>query len=232
MKDKRRRMFYKAGHKLLFLVTVLVIIGIFTFGLIKRSTYTDLCGDPSFPTNMLVAEMPEQIAVANCAEMEKNLPNSPVILSVEAEEETEFRGAVARQKMLVRKVHAGEGLQEGDEIYITGRTNVSLAKDDPYKSLECWFVNIPKPGKVYLIFLESEVDAVHETLPVWKVSEEPFFNPIFCYEEFPNVIAPLSGKNTYVSYEAVKDNEFFAASETGYQAFMKLKKALLAKYPL
>jgi len=232
MKDKRRRMFYKAGHKLLFLATVLVIIGIFTFGIIKRSTYTDLCEDPSFPSNIMVAEMPEKIAVSSCAEMEKLLPSSPVILSVEAVEEAEFTASSSRQKMRIKKVHAGKGLQEGDEIYIAGRTSVSLGKDNPYKSLECWFVNLPRPGKTYLIFLESEIDAVHEVLPVWEVPEEPFFNPIFCYEDFPNMIAPVAGNSTYVSYGDVKDNEFFAVSETGYQAFMKLKKAMLAKYPL
>lgn len=55
--------------------------------------------------------------------------------------------------------------------------------------------------------------------------------PVFCYESRKNEIIPTNVETTYVSYEKVKNNEFFGEDEMAVEAFEQLKEKMLAKYP-
>ena len=44
------------------------------------------------------------------------------------------------------------------------------------------------------------------------------------------MIYPVSGESTYVPYQEVSNNEFFAVDTEGLDAFLELKNFLMEKY--
>ncbi|MDE7062407.1 MAG: hypothetical protein K2O73_04080, partial [Lachnospiraceae bacterium] len=64
-------------------------------------------------------------------------------------------------------------------------------------------------------------------------SDGSIFTPVFCYEPIENtVVRPVTfDGSTYVSYELVKDNEFFVASEGAKEILEGLKEKYIAMYP-
>lgn len=138
--------------------------------------------------------------------------------------------ATSRQKVRVEEVYAGNGLQKGDEIYLTSSQWRIVVELQP-SALECSFVNIMKEGKEYLVFVTEKVRTDSETLPVYRLYSNSMITPVFCYEDMENVIIPVGEGPTYVPYSQVKDNEFFSADEEGLEAWNSLKQKMLAAYP-
>lgn len=46
-----------------------------------------------------------------------------------------------------------------------------------------------------------------------------------------NMIVPVGEGPTYVPYDQVKDNEFFAGDEEGFAVWTELKQKVLSAYP-
>ena len=98
----------------------------------------------------------------------------------------------------------------GEEYYLFSRS-WSVSLNGYIDTLERGFVNILKAGEEYLIFASEVLQDLNEDLPAIKLYDEYLINPVFCYEECENVVAPLLGDTLAVSYKDVKDNEFFSA---------------------
>ena len=217
-------------QKLLFAFTACVFLALMVFGMVKKQTYTSLTGQENYLTQVQVAELTEDIAEKECASMSQSLPDSAIILRVEVTGGIEHLFQVDRQRAVIREVYAGNGLEIGEEIYIFSR-HWQLALDGNPDSIERGFVNIMEVGTEYLVFAEAISDDMETGTLSVKLYDDFYIAPVFCYEEHQNVIMPISGDTTYVSYQDVMDNEFFVTSNEALQIIERLKNRMLSLYP-
>ena len=80
----------------------------------------------------------------------------------------------------------------------------------------------------HLVYIQ--VDGLGEKIPVYQVYVENAFTPIFSYQEHENNICETGGESTYVKYNQVCENEFFATTQKGMDALVGLKKEMIEKY--
>ncbi len=155
----------------------------------------------------------------------------PFVLCVTPESELEYFFSGSRQQVAVEKVFCGFGLTEGDKIYLAFRTDIDVGEYGT--SVECGFVNFMEPGKNYLVFISEKIDVLkEEEYPVYRISDQFVFQPVFCYNnDFSKVVVPVEIP-TYVPYTEVKNNEFFATSEESMKKWYNFKSIILATYPM
>ncbi len=218
-------------QKALCFLTVCIYIAAMVFGIVKKQTYTDLAKQENYLSQMEVAELWEDAAENQCAELSQKLPDAAIILRVKVTGEIEHLFQVDRQKAVVQEVYAGNELKQGDETYIFSNHWQLIVYEEPY-SLERGYVNIMDVGSEYLVFAEEIMEDWETGIPAVKVYDDFLVAPVFCYEEHQNVVIPIpAGVPTGVSYKDVKDNEFFVTSEEGLQAMNTLKSQMLSLYP-
>lgn len=215
---------------LLSFLTILAVLAVMIFGIIKKQTYTDLTKQEDYLTQLYVAELSERLTEDQCADMKQRLPGAAIIIRVEVTGEIEHLFKVDRQKAVIREIYAGSGLEQDEEIYIFS-DGWSLALGGNLHSLERGFVNIMDVGTEYLIFAEAVVESPLTDVLSVKTYDDFFVVPIFCYEDHQNKIIPVTGIPTYVPYQEVMGNEFFAATERALQMFEELKAQMLQLYP-
>ena len=208
---------------------LLIVIAVTAFGMFEKRTYTNIAEDKSYLDEIYVAQLPENICLDEAENLSKSLPQAPVILRVSVLGDVEHIGGTSRQLVKVEEVYKGMDLKVGQEIYITcSRWSLSLYSE-PY-SLERGFVNIMKVGEEYLAFIENQVDGLGERTPIYQVYVENAFTPIFSYQEHENKIFETGSESTYVKYNQVRENEFFAATQKGMDALVRLKNEMIEKY--
>lgn len=209
-------------------LTLAVILAFAGFGFVKRQSYTDIREEENYFDQLLVAELPEELTSLQCERMAGELPDAPYILRVRVLGEIEFLFRTSRQRVCVEEVYAGEDIKAGDEICLTG---ARFARVGEWLTAECDFVHIPRIGYEYLVFLGEQLDTLTEPIPVYGLYYVGVIAPVFCYEDFPHTIWPTGEKNTYVPYQELKENEFFAETEESFQEWEALKRKLLEAYP-
>ncbi len=213
-------------RRVLWFCTVCIFLAAMALGIAKRQTYTDFAKEENYLSQIQVGELPENIAESQCAILYQELPDSAIILRVKVTGDIEHLFQVDRQKAVIQEIYTGAGLNQGDEVYIFSE-HWSLNTD----SLQRGFVNIMEVGTEYLVFAEDIVEDWKSDILSVKLYDDFIIAPVFCYEEHQNVVIPISEGVTYVSYQDVKDNEFFVTSEKALQAINTLKKQLLSLYP-
>ena len=196
---------------------LLIVIVITVFGIFEKRTYTNIAEDKSYLDELYVAQLPENICLEETENLSVNLPQVPVIIRVSVLGDVEHIGGTSRQLVKVEDVYKGTEPAVGQDIYLTcSRWSLSLYSE-PY-SIERGFVNIMEVGGEYLVFIENQVDG------------ENAFTPIFSYQEHENNICETGGESTYVKYNQVCENEFFATTQKGMDALVGLKKEMIEKY--
>lgn len=220
-------------QKLLLFFTLCVFMAAMAFGIVKKQTYTDLAGQENYLEQVQVAEVPENFAEFQCADMYQKLPDAAIILRVEVIGEIEHLFGVDRQKAVIKEVYAGKELEEDQEVYIfSGHWQLLFhGIHGGEDSIARGFVNIMEVGSEYLVFAEDIMEDRETGTSVVKLYDDFTIVPVFCYEEHQNVIMPVSDDSTYVSYKDVKDNEFFATTEKTLQLMEDLKSQMLSLYP-
>lgn len=209
------------------IVTVLLVFGFGIFGRGKLATYTDVTADPNFINEFSVAEIPTSFAIQDCEVLKKTLPESPIILKVTPVDTPEFFFKGWQQKVRIEHIFSGEGLVSGSEIYITyDRWKVYITR----KEMDLSFVNFMKDGADYLVFLSESIGYTKDGTEVFQLPKDRVIASIFSYAVHDNVIYPVSGESTYVPYQEVSNNEFFAVDAEGLDAFLELKNFLIEKY--
>ena len=199
---------------ILFIVIVIIVFGIF-----EKRTYTNIAEDKSYLDELYVAQLPENICLEETENLSVNLPQVPVIIRVSVLGDVEHIGGTSRQLVKVEDVYKGTEPAVGQDIYLTcSRWSLSLYSE-PY-SIERGFVNIMEVGGEYLVFIENQVDGLGEKIPVYQVYVENAFTPIFSYQEHENNICETGGESTYVKYNQVCENEFFATTQKGMAALV------------
>lgn len=218
-------------NKFFLLIIVVAFLGALVFGLVSRTSYTNLTEEENYLDHMKVAEIPENICISTCESLQQTLPNAPVILRVSPVDDLEHHFGVSQQKVVIKQVFAGSNIDVGDEIFITSyRWRVII--NERINALERGFVNILKNNSDYLIFLSNYAGLVSDDVPVYYLYGESYISPIFCYDDIPNVIVTPLGESTYVPYKQVMSNEFFATTEASLKVWCDLKQRMLIDYPI
>lgn len=228
----------KAKWILLPLAGLTVAAGI--YGGYTRTTLTDYTSGENWKDNFMVAGIMSGTGMDNCEVMREYLPKASYILRVEVLEDLEVLFGEAQQKVVVKQVYAGEGLEVGQKIYLS-HSGWSISFVEPY-SIERQFVNIMDVGREYLVFVSGEMDVLDSSLPVYRCcngfipeAREPIpftITPVFCYDHRDNVpLQPTGNYGTYVPYAQAKDNEFFGVGPEMVEAWEQLKAEMLQKYP-
>lgn len=212
------------------IITTFVFCTLCVFGLVHKTTYSDITSEPNYMDSLMVAEIPESFAVAECERLLADLPNSQYIFRVKVVEGFELYCGQGRQLMRVEDVFEGDGVTPGDCIYVTSDRWVIFWDNEVGTSMEHGFVNTMEVGGSYLIFCAESVDALDKKIPVYRTSKSFTITPIFSYKDSENVIVPPGGESTYIPYFQVKNNEFFACTDVALTAWENLKSTLIEKY--
>ena len=208
-----------------------IIVLVLAFGVLvwtKLATYTDITSDPAFMDDFYVAEIPSTLAIEDCQSLKTELLYAPIILKVTPLHKPEFFFKGWQQKVRIEYIFSASTLCEGDEIYITSSRWKAYIKD---KAIDTSFVNFMSEGQSYLIFVEKSVGFEHDKTEVFKLYTKRYIAPVFSYDIHANSVYPVSGDSTYVPYAEVNNNEFFADSVEGLDAFLSLKSLLIETFP-
>ena len=216
------------------------------FGLVKRLGYTDANRNRKLMETAYTSALSDEL-LKNCiARLEKGdpnygipaLPDTPNILAVRCEAYSTFRYRSMTQKVSVVKVFRSETLSPGDELEVVRSKSLSRT-GDRYSTPEIQgrygigfgYVNEMIPGKIYLVFLDHEIDSVRDE-STWAFPDN-LLTAQFSYEEIPNKPVELIGEDIRIAYYAdIKDNEFFLTSEEAIERMLALKTSLLQQFPL
>ena len=216
-----------------FIVTMAAFLLVACYGIYEKRTYTDVTRDASYLETVYVAEIPENFALSCCAELERTLPEAPLVMKVSAVEELEYLAGTGRQKVRVEAVFQGGGVREGEEIYLT-KTRWRFYPLDLYGdgyAMDRGFVNLMEIGEDYLVFAGEQADSLGGRTPVYELfGEELVIAPIFSYRTHENRIVETDEHSTYVPYREVSANEFFAETQAGMDAFLALKENIFEQY--
>lgn len=228
-------------YKVFSIVVTILVLAAAAFGIVRKSSYTDITADDSYLEECMVGEFPESIAALSSDNMRQNLGNSPYILRVTPVGGLENDFHISQQKVTVKEVFKGDDISEGDEFYLYYKSwfvGVN-PNDDPSPYISRGYVNIMQKGKDYLVFLTEKIEQYRSATPVYKVADGGDFliyAPVFCYDDMENIVSDNfyikhSVPSTFVPYREVKGNEIFAASEGSRQIMENLKKEMINRYP-
>lgn len=233
--------------KIIAILTGALILGAGTVGIIARTGYKDFNKDEKALDRFLVAIMYDELIDRELYFYEngdeesgrKALSEAGAVLAVSCEETSVFRYRSLIQKVSVKKVFKGEGIAEGEKIYLTNR-DAGIYYNDKENASEALvgifdanisFASEMIPGKTYLVFLEREVETETDQ-EIW-LYHYGFMALRFCYEEIENhVCTPIFDSYHGAFYGDIKENEFFLESEESIQKMAVLKEKLLRQYPL
>lgn len=218
-------------RKILFIVTVGIILAAGVWGYSKKQTYTDITAEENYLEKLNVALLLEEMTIMDCERIANEIPNAPVVVKGEPVGDREELYGTSQQKIKITKVYKGDNLQIGDEIYISTRSGGLRLYDEP-KTAECGFVNVMKKNREYVVFLLGKVENTNTTNPVYEFYGESFIRPIFCYDDegMEKKIVPVGEEDTYVPYAEVKNNEFFGATEKAHEVWGELKEKVFEVY--
>ena len=218
---------------LFFLAVLLVTVGFGVFGRMFYQSYTDVTSEPGYLDNFSVAEMSEERSENSSVELKQLLPQAPVILRVTALAEPEPEFDLYLYPFRIEQVYKGENLEVGDEIRVGRLEHRGLIIErEGGRYLEAGFVNVPKQGKEYLVFLSDYmVKDGSRLVGFFQEGEAIAPLPMFCYEDIPNTQVEVTGFSTYVSDRDVKDSEFFGTTPKSAAYWEELKAEMLQKYP-
>ncbi|MDO5408944.1 MAG: hypothetical protein Q4F21_00640 [Lachnospiraceae bacterium] len=225
--------------KITLLLTLLIILASASFGISKRSTYTNLTRQSDALNHALVAELPENLVQNATDIMFDSLPDTPIIVRVTAAGiYTPYYGG-GQQKAIVQEVYQGKNIHVGQTIQIATFRWCCIVEDSPSNSssktlyAEMSFVNRMQKGNDYLVFLDKKIDAFQTSDCIYMLADSNYLiSPVFSYDEHQNISIPVADDgNTYVNYLSVKDNEFFACTKKALSAMIKLKHTMIKLYP-
>lgn len=216
----------------LFFLAAVVAFGI--FGAVRRQTYTDVTAQPNYMEHLTVATMNQYSCDHGVQNMQQELSRSPMILRVTPTSDLVPIFYAGKQRFAIQEVYAGDGLKAGDEIWVVSGSWCVLV-DEVYQQIVLRFVNIPRQGQEYLIFLSGQVELVDgfEDLPVFLLQEGIGIDPVFCYNDMDTQVDTPPGQplDMTVPYKEVADQEFFAESQAIMDAMVEAKHTLLEQYP-
>ena len=211
-------------------ITMLLVVALAVWGYSHKDSITDVTSESNYLNSMMIAEIPEEFALADCKNLVNDLPSIKYIFRVTPSGEYEQLFSIGQQRVIVKEIYEGQDVAQGQEIILTTR-DWTLFLLDGNRYIERGFINILKKDADYLVFCSEEIKIRKCDTKVFRIYEESYITPVFCYDNFENRIIEPFGETTYVPYVDVKDNEFFACTEVAMRAWSELKSQMLELYP-
>lgn len=216
-------------------------LALLIMGIWQRGSYTNITGAHVMPDEANVCLLSDKILDDVLMQIENLEEEAPIILKVKAVEPIDFVPHLYRQKVEIETIFKNDtdyDLNEGRSIFVAKSTNfLSFFHEDdvdlqsPYELMaNTGFINAMISGNEYLIFLETKADNVLKEKTETFYSYDSILFTVFAYQDAADPAFPQVFGTSYVSYEEVKQNEFFAASEEGYQKLMDRKHELLYSF--
>lgn len=201
------------------ILTCVIFLPVLVIGFVVRGTFVN-ANDLSYYT---VATAGAHIVTALENSAETIGENSAYILKVKCKTDTQFLFKKTYQEAEVLEVFQGkEDVAKGDVINISPGASHIFSDDD---SINMGFVNEMRVDKEYLVFLGDKMTSVELEMDLYPTTEF-IMTLIFGYEDRENN-ATATG---YVSYDELKDCEFFSETKAGIRKFLEAKNKLLEKY--
>ena len=211
---------------------LIVMIAFLIYAKPYAETFTDMVHDLDNANYLHVGEMGEARAETQTQLISELLKEAPFIFRIRVTQDTKYRSHTGYLQAKVLQVFAGDDVKVGEDITIASN-NWCVTLDSTPKTLERRFVNLPKVGGEYLVFCSKKAMAADESMEAYMLfsHEQCFLSCIFGYEDGEMVVVPIGKYGTYVPYNEVIDNEFFATSEEAMKILMDFKHSLLEAYP-
>ena len=216
------------------IITSILVIALMITGLIFKSKYVDFNKQSEYLDNFVVGLMPDELAEVQIAKMEESLDESNIIIAAECVEEPIWRLGCLTEKVKVKQVFKGNGLQSGDVIEVARDANCIFPEMtiDGMQSINMSFVRAMVPGETYLIFLDEKL-MLREDDNIYDQSANFLIAPIFCYGETESrPYVSISENGNHEKYKNIKGSEFFLMSEEIIEQMYELKGNLIAQYSL
>lgn len=155
--------------------------------------------------------------------------NSEYILKIRCNKNTQLRYQACLESGEVLKVFKSNGdIAEGDEISFNRESyHLFTAEGEVVEkdTANVGFVNFMKQDREYLVFLKEKIESELYDFPIY-VLDGFIIAPVFCYEDFDNVIIE---EDSQVKYSLVKDNEVFVQNEELEKMFYDFKHRILSE---
>ncbi len=211
--------------------TILLIIAALIYGLVNKKSLRTEKQLKNDMDDFYVGAFPDEMMDNTVTRYKKELENSShYILLVECLEDMRFEYSSATQKVRVKRIFKGEGINVGDEVNVVKIGFTFFSEEGMPKSMNMSFAGEMIKNKEYLVFLDQKT-AVNGMIPVMMSPEGFPVQPIFS-TEFNTVgwhESAIEG-STFVKYSDVKNEEFFLMSEDSVEKWMDLKKELIGRY--
>ena len=215
-------------------VTGIIVIALMVIGIIYKSSYKDYNEQVDPLDDFVIGLMPDELGDIQITKMDKQLDNSSIIIAAECVDTPLWRFGCITERVKVKRVFKGNGLQAGDVIDVAREANCIFSdiKVDGMASINMSFVRAMIPGEIYLIFLDEKL-MLRDADNIYDQSAEFLIAPIFCYNETESVpYKSISVDGNEEIYINVKESEFFLMSEKTIEQMYNLKSDLLTRYSL
>lgn len=207
------------------IAVVMFVISIISgvIGVVCKRSYINRTDLGYYQIGLFPDEMSDMLADT----MEAAIKESQYILRVRCIGREEFSFVLTYQPVIIEKVFKGKDLNAGDNINISKYSSCVFKKPP---SINMGFVNTMEEGKEYLVFLNSKAESIEFGTEIY-ITADTTVAPVFSYDRYDNVIVDtISDTGLIAMYSDVAENEFFAESQKGLDAFLKVKNNMINKY--
>lgn len=182
-------------------------------------------------TPLSVPLLPDEACSTAAQEMVEQLPDSPIIARVEATSSSMSHDGAMVQRFYVVDVYAGEGLQNGDLIWLTS-SQWNLPESPTSGHLQTGYVNLPQNNWEYLVFLQGPADEfqpIYEQ-PVYQLRDDLTLAPILCCTDWNAEVE--EGQGDTILYKEARWHEFCTQTQQGMDTLMEAKHQVIAQFPV
>lgn len=182
-------------------------------------------------TPLSVPLLSDEACSTAAQEMVEQLPDSSIIARVEATSSSMSHDGAMVQRFYVVDVYAGEGLQNGDLIWLTS-SHWSLPESPTSDTLQTGYVNLPQNNWEYLVFLQGpaeEFQSIYDQ-PVYQLRDDLTLASILCCTDWNDEVE--EGQGDTMLYNEARWHEFCTQTQQGMDTLMKAKHQVIAQFPV
>ena len=144
-------------------ITCIIAIVLMVIGIIYKFSYEDYNEQVEPLDDFIVGLMPDELAEMQIIKLDEQLANSNIIIAAECIDAPLWRFGCITERIKVKQVFKGNGLQVGDVMDVAREANCIFSdiKTDGMESINMSFVRAMIPGETYLIFLDVIAALIH-----------------------------------------------------------------------
>lgn len=216
-------------------IVMLIMVGLFftnivIIGQIEKKSFTDVFKSEELDSEVMTGYIPEEYIDVVFGDLEEIVEEAPIIVKAKAQKSFEYYGREGRQLVLIEEVFRGNGLEQGDEIYVYSN-KIKFIDSGIFYSIGMWNTSFMEVEGEYLIFLLGEVPLPNSKDKIYQLYDEKInIMPIFSYEDLDNGLVEVNDKYGCIQFSETKGREIFTNSKVVMSTYLDIKHQLLKKY--